>query len=280
MHLEILGDYAVPQGDEAKRHLHPVNTAAPFDVYWAHCEDDVRTAQRLRYRVFAQDMGARLYPPVGTPPGLDADAFDPFCDHLLVRAVGHTPGRPGPLLGTCRVLAPAAARRACGLYTDTEFDLRPLQPLRTQMLEMGRCCVHPAWRSGAVIMAIWSALGQYMQVRRLNTLLGCASIGLADGGMIASNLWRQLRLSHMAATQWQVRPRAALPLLIDSSFSCGSGNQLEESNAPPLLKAYLRCGARVLGAPAHDADFNTADLPMMLQLDEITPRYRRRFLGI
>ena len=115
---------------------------------WAAAEADVREAQRLRYLVFAQEMGARLTPTEGTPSGLDADHFDPYCDHLLVRVVGPDLSE-GLLIGTYRVLTPLAAERAGGFYTDTEFDLAPLHSLRSRAVELGRSCVHPAWRSGA-----------------------------------------------------------------------------------------------------------------------------------
>ena len=96
-----------------------------FDVAWAHDEADVRQAQQLRYRVFAEEMSARLTVPHGSPGGHDIDMFDPYCEHLLVRApaVG---GEPGPVIGTYRVLTPANARRVGALYSENEFDLTRL----------------------------------------------------------------------------------------------------------------------------------------------------------
>ena len=153
-----------------------------LSVQWAQSEDEVRLAQRLRYRVFTEEIGAILAPPAGTPAGVDADRFDPFCDHLLVRARRGPADMQGAVVGTYRVLPPAAARRAGGLYADTEFDLGPLRSLRAHAVELGRSCVHPAWRSGAVILALWAALAQYMQLHGLDTMIGCASVGIADGG--------------------------------------------------------------------------------------------------
>lgn len=171
-------------------------------------------------------------------------------------------------------MPPAAAARAGGLYTDTEFDLSPLSRLRARAVELGRSCVHPAWRTGSVIMALWTALAQYMAVHQLETMIGCASVGLHDGGYTASKLWGQLRTTHLVAPQWQVRPHVPLRMAPDQST-----NHTTHLNMPPLIKGYLRCGARLLGPPALDAAFNTADLPMMLQVSELTPRYRKHFLG-
>ena len=290
----------------ALHRLSPPTTLQPqartLEVRWASCEEDVRQAQRLRYRVFAQEMGARLTPPPGTAPGLDVDAFDSFCDHLLVSAqTGHASEhehehehehgqgqgqRQGQtqLVGTYRVLAPAAARRAGGLYIDTEFDLEPLSSLRGRAVELGRSCVHPDWRSGGVIMALWTALCQYMLAHQLDTMIGCASVGLGglgDHGRSVNRLWRRLRHSHMAAPQWQVQPHTPLPMIADD---LALGDQLAHQvdgldDTPALIKGYLRCGARLLGPPALDAAFNTADLPMMLRVEELAPRYRKHFMG-
>ena len=251
-----------------------------LEVRWASCEADVRQAQRLRYLVFAQEMGARIAPPAGTAAGLEADRFDPFCDHLLVTAT--TGDGTSLLAGTYRVLPPGAAQRAGGLYIDTEFDLAPLASLRSKAVELGRSCVHPAWRSGGVIMALWTALGQYMLVRGLDTMIGCASVSLGQGrgqghgGQTAENLWSSLRHTHLVDQQWQIRPLYPLPLNALASAGDARG---QKGNTPPLIKGYLRCGARLLGPPALDVAFNTADLPMLLRTDDLHPGYRKHFMG-
>ena len=252
-----------PTGDSAV-------DAPRFDVVWARDEDEVLQAQRLRHLVFAEEMGARLSVPRGSPAGHDIDLFDPFCEHLLVRAPGHD-GEPGPVIGTYRVLTPASARRVGGLYSDNEFDLTRLRPLRPRMVELGRSCVHPDWRSGGAILALWSALAEFMHRNELDTMIGCASVSMRDGGHFAASLWAQLRRTHLAPIHWQVTPRLALPV-----------SELRHDlsvEAPALIKGYLRCGAKVLGAPAWDPDFNTADLPMLLRIDDLPARYRRHFLS-
>ena len=256
-------------------------------MHWADSEDEVRLAQRLRYRVFTEEIGAVLAPPAGTPPGIDADRFDPFCDHLLVRARSAPEDTQGIVVGTYRVLPPTAARRAGGLYADTEFDLAPLRSLRAHAVELGRSCVHPAWRSGGVILALWSALAQYMQLHDLDTMIGCASVGIADGGTAARLIWQRLREAHLAPPCWQVKPLIPLRLdPIEGSDNDGAGAAAwglllptALLPTPPLIKGYLRCGARLLGPPALDVAFNTADLPMMMRIADLAPRYRKHFLG-
>jgi putative hemolysin len=271
-----LSDLHAPIAPRPSRRAHPAISSldtpdrAAFGVAWARDEDDVREAQRLRYRVFVEEMGAKPGVLRGVPAGHDADMFDPFCEHLIVRA-RQADGASGPVIGTYRVLTPDAARRVGGLYSETEFDLTRLRTLRPRMAELGRSCVDPAWRAGEVILALWGALGEFMECNRLDTTIGCASVGMHDGGHCAASLWEQLRRSHLAPIEWQVRPRLALPV--------GELRQDLPVTAPPLIKGYLRCGAKLLGAPAWDPDFNTADLPLMLCLGDLPPRYRRHFLS-
>ena len=248
----------------------PELLAAAPDVAWARDAADVLDAQRLRYQVFCEEMGARLSLPPGAPAGHDVDLFDPYCEHLLVREAA-TPGERGRVLGTYRVLTPAAAARVGGLYSDTEFDLTRLRPLRQRLAELGRSCVHADHRNGGVILALWGALAGFMVRNGLDTMIGCASISMRDGGHVAASLWEQLRRTHLAPIEHQVQPRLALPV-----------DDLRRDlpvEPPALIKGYLRCGAKVLGPPAWDPDFNTADLPLMLRLADLPAKYRRHFLG-
>lgn len=234
-------------------------------VGWARHGDEVRAAQRLRFDVFAGEFGASLHTPV---PYHDVDRYDEFCEHLLVRDQ-----ETGKVLGTYRALTPAQARRAGSTYADSEFDLTPLAPLRSQMLELGRSCVHPQHRHGAVILALWGALAQFMALNELDTMIGCASIPLAHGGLAAAGVWNRLRRTHLAAPSLRIAPRRPLPLPPDGQLA-----QLD-AEPPPLIQGYLRLGARVLGPPAFDPNFNSADLPLMVRLADLPSRYCRGIAG-
>ena len=246
--------------------------AAPsLEVLWASTMEDVRAAQRLRHQVFVEEMGARPMPLAGAPAGHDIDVFDDFCEHLIVRTASQD-GEPGNVVGTYRVLTPSAARRAGCFYSDTEFDLTRLRPLRDRMVELGRSCVHADHRSGGVILALWGALAQFMERNAMETVIGCASVSMRDGGHCAASLWARLRETHLAPIDCQVRPRVALPV-----------DDLEQGllvEPPALIKGYLRLGAKVLGAPAWDPEFNTADLPLLTRLGDMPERYRRHFLSM
>ena len=238
-----------------------------ISVSWARHQDEVRQAQRLRYQVFALEMGANL---PNTVPGHDIDLFDDYCEHLLVRAAG-----TDEVIGTYRVLTPTQAKRVGSTYSDTEFDLTRLRSLRERMVELGRSCVHVDHRQGGVILALWGALAEFMARNRLDTMIGCASIPMqhkgVSSGHAAASIWRQLRQTHLAAIEYRVTPRLALPV-----------DQLDDSldvEPPALIRGYLRLGAKVLGAPAWDPDFNSADLPMMMRIADLPPRYLKHFSG-
>ena len=238
--------------------------ASPISVTWARHQDEVKEAQRLRYKVFAEEMGARLKP---SAEGLDVDIFDNFCEHLLVRD-----NETLKVIGTYRALPPHQAKQMGCLYSDSEFDLTRLRHLRHKMVEVGRSCVHRDYRSGGVIMALWSGLGQYMKKNNYEVMLGCASVQMGDGGHYAASLAKILSTEqHLTDIEYRVFPRLALPVEeLNSSL---------EVEPPALIKGYLRLGAKICGNPAWDPDFNTADFLTMLRLDDIHPRYAKHFLG-
>ena len=254
-----------PRSNQAQADLLPHRVQSTIEVSWAQHQDEVREAQRLRYSVFATELGARL---PKTIEGHDIDLFDDYCEHLLVRDTA-----TGQVIGTYRVLTPVQAKRAGSTYSDTEFDLTRLRGLRNRMVELGRSCVHIDHRHGGVIMALWGALFEFMERNRLDTMIGCASIPMLHNrlvtGDVAASIWYQLRQTHLADIQFHVRPRLPLPI--------------EEMNhdlpiePPALIKGYLRLGAKVLGAPAWDPDFNTADLPMMMRKADLPSRYKKHF---
>jgi putative hemolysin len=215
----------------------------------------IAAAQRLRHRVFAEELGARLHSSV---PGLDVDEFDAVCDHLIVRE-----DVSGEVVGTYRMLPPGRAAR---LYADGEFDLDRLEPLRDVLVETGRSCVHPDHRKGAVINLMWAGIARYLHLTGRRWLAGCASVPPADAGSV----WHQVQSRHLAPPLLRVTPRRPSPV----------GPEPQRRAAiPPLLKGYLRLGAWVCGPPAYDPDFNVADLFVLFSYDRMDPRYLRHFLG-
>lgn len=230
----------------------------------AHGETEVLEAQRLRYKVFAEEMGANL---PGAKEEIDCDIFDRHCEHLLVRESDEN-----KVVGTYRILSPGQAEKIGGYYSQTEFDLTRLLHLGDCMVEVGRACVHRDYRDGAVIAQLWGGLAQYMRQNGHEYLIGCASIGMADGGHVAASLYRKLHRVYAAPVEYSVFPRCPLPL--------HALNPYLDTPIPPLLKGYLRLGAYICGEPAWDPEFNTADLFMLLPMSRMSSRYAKHFLKI
>ena len=240
--------------------LRQESPASRYVITLARHQDEMREAQQLRYRVFAQEMGARLG---DARNALDEDLFDAFCEHLLVRE-----RETGEVVGTYRILSPEAARRAGSYYSEQEFDLTRLHFLRPVMAELGRSCVHREHRSGTVIGLLWLGLTQYLRQHGHRYVIGCASIGMADGGHVAASVYRHLAQAHAGPVEWRVSPRNPLPV---DALDNGA-----RPLVPPLIKGYVRLGAYVCGEPAWDPDFNTADLFLLLPMRELNAAYARR----
>lgn len=236
--------------------LRPRLSAPRLQLSFAKSEHEVREAQRLRFRVFAEEMGAQLH---HSTSRIDKDIFDPYCEHLLVRDSASE-----EVAGTYRILTPALARRVGGFYAETEFDLIRLAHLYDRTAEVGRACVHPDYRSGMTLRLLWSGLIDYMQQRGYDYVIGCASISMADGGHGAASIYRRLRLEHLSPIEWRVFPRHPLQLEgLDST---------RNTPLPTLIKGYMRLGCFICGDPAWDPDFNTADLLVMLPMSLMNKR--------
>jgi putative hemolysin len=231
-------------------------------TYIASHDAEILEAQRLRFKVFGEEMGASLQ---SAKQGIDQDIFDRYCQHLLVRETSEN-----KVIGTYRILPPHQADKIGGYYAETEFDLTRLLHLSDRMVEVGRSCVHPDFRDGATISHLWSGLAKYMMKHQYEYLIGCASISMADGGHVAASVYRKLHRLYSAPAEYGVFPRCPLPLK--------ALNQYIDAPIPPLLKGYLRLGAYVCGEPAWDPDFNTADLLILLPMSRLSERYARHFL--
>jgi putative hemolysin len=165
---------------------------------------EVREAQRLRYRIFAEECGAWL---PNRSSGIDEDEFDSYCDHLIVRDTDID-----EVVGTYRILTSWKAREAGRFYSETEFDLAKLKPLVPRIVEVGRSCIHPDYRQGGVITLLWAGLAQYMMTGGYEYLMGCVSVSLADGGSLATETYLSLRNTCLSPDYWRVVPHHRFPM--------------------------------------------------------------------
>jgi putative hemolysin len=232
----------------------------------------IDAAQRLRHDVFTTEPGFAL---AGASDGRDADRFDEFCDHLLVRE-----DNTGELVGCYRMLPPPGAIAAGGLYTATEFDVTGLDALRPSLVEMGRAVVRDDHRNGGVVLLMWAGILAYLDRSGYDYVTGCVSVPVEESDIPG----RQIRgvrdfvlRRHAAPSEYTVHPYR--PVTID-----GEGLDAIEPPArvtvPPLMRGYLRLGAQVCGEPAHDLDFGVGDFPALLDKRRADTRYLTRLRSV
>lgn len=235
-----------------------------YSVTLANTSREIEEAQHLRYRVFMQELGAGTR---GVAQTQDVDAYDADCEHLIVRdEVSRA------VVGCYRIMRPEIAKQRGAYYADSEFDLAALQHLRHETAEVGRACIDPAYRNGTVLMLLWSALGRYIVESKFNYVIGCASIHL-NGRDNVTAIFNEVATKHLAPPAYRVYPRVAYPM------DKPTANATTIPRIPPLLKGYTRMGAWVCGEPAWDADFNTADMFVLLPLARLSKAYARHFFG-
>jgi putative hemolysin len=225
---------------------------------------DVRAAQTLRFLVFNLELNEGLEQSFATL--LDADPFDEICDHLLVED-----RRTGEVVGTYRLQAGRVAAQHRGYYSAQEFDLSPLDPLRDQMIELGRACVHSQHRNLTVLGLLWKGISDYARARGGRYLIGCSSLSSQDPAVGAA-VYSDLSHRFLIAEPFRIQP---LPEL-----ACPLDRLAERYQRPPkLLSAYLSLGAKICGAPALDREFKTIDFLTFLDLDALSPETVARYLS-
>ncbi len=230
---------------------------------------EVREAQALRYQVFAGEMGAQLH---GAEPGLDQDHYDAYCHHLLVRDTVS-----GEVVACTRILTDAQAKRAGGFYSASEFQLGEIPRLPGKIMEVGRTCVHPAYRGGSGIGVLWSGLAQFMVSNKFDYLIGCASVPLHAEGPRFRAIYEYLKEHYLSPDPLRVKPRRPMPAHL---FELRDTMNLQRAPAlPPLLKAYVKLGAKVCGEPYWDAEFQVADIFILVARENLNARYVRHFLA-
>ncbi len=236
-------------------------TLPRFRVGLARNAQEVIEAQQLRYRIFADEMGAQID---GGELGIDADELDQFCDHLIVR------DGDGRMVACTRLLTGTQAEQAGGFYSEHEFQIDAIKNLVGNQLEVGRTCVDADFRNGATIATLWSGLADYVADNQIDYLFGCASIGL-ENEEEALRIMQSIDERYLSAPDLRVKSLKPFPRReIDREGKC---------RMPPLVKAYVSLGARACGEAYWDEDFHCVDVFMLLNIKELHPRYRRRFLG-
>lgn len=237
-------------------------TTSLFCVGLAQTPQDLIECQRLRYLVFNVELCEGLS--TSERGGLDIDPFDSFCDHLMVREL-----ESGKLVGTYRLQTGRVAQENLGYYGNQFFDFSVYEPLRNELLELGRACVHEAHRNMMVLHALWKGIAVYATRVRARYLIGCNSISsqAEDYGLA---MYEQLKEKYLVAPELRTVPQPGCQCV-------ASGAPVEASHPPRLFRAYLDISARISGPPAIDREFKTIDFLTIVDLANLPDRVRTRF---
>lgn len=252
-----------------------------LSIRLATSKQEVEVAQRLRYRVFYDEMGADNRVCLNER---DADKFDEICDHLLVTRARFNGSNPelcvkdGEVVGTYRLLRQSVAQAHHGFYSQQEFDLNPLLKRKPDLsfLELGRSCVLPAYRGTPVIELLWQGIWDYVRNHKCDVMIGCASFEGTDPERHADAL--SFLGHHTAAPdEWHVQAQANQYVELKRK-ALGSFDQRRAMlSLPPLIKGYLRLGSYIGDGAVIDHKFNTTDVLIILPVSKINPRYFAHF---
>lgn len=233
-----------------------------FRVSLAQSPDDLIECQRLRYEVFNLELGEGLS--TSDRSGLDIDPFDSFCDHLMVRDL-----ETGKLVGTYRLQTGQVARKNLGYYGNQLFDFSVYEPVRKELLELGRACVHIDFRNIMVLHALWKGIAVYAIRNDSRYLVGCSSISSQNENAGVA-MYESLKDKYLVEPSLRTTPQPG--------HDCRSdGAPVDAARPPRLFRAYLEISGRICGPPAIDREFKTIDFLTLVDLANLPDRVRTRF---
>lgn len=223
---------------------------------------DLERAQRLRFEIFNLELNEGLESAYAT--GRDEDPFDRVCDHLIVQ---HK--ETGQVVGTYRLQSGVTAADNLGYYSEQEFDFSPYESMRSQILELGRACVHKSHRNLACLSLLWKGIAYYARQQGLHYMIGCSSLTSQDPAE-GVEVYRMLKEQFHVPADLTTHPHP--------EYACVSSEApIEKPDVPKLLRAYLTVGAKICGAPALDRSFGTIDFLTLMDFRELSPRNLKRY---
>ena len=243
-----------------------------FEVRLAESDEDVAAAQRLRYKVFVEEMGASASE-AEKATRLECDEFDPYFEHLLLidKQAGGDP--LDKVCGVYRLMRGSTARDGIGFYGASEYDLSKLENLDRETLELGRSCVSEEHRGGLGMHMLWNGLGDYVSEHNIGVMFGVASFHSADPAPIAEAL-ANLYHNHLAPPELRVKAKADSYAEMDTMPADQINKRRALQLTPSLIKAYLRLGGFVGEGAYVDHDFNTVDVCLIMDTQKMTEKYR------
>lgn len=241
----------------------------------ARSPEDLKAAQRLRYRVFVQELGADG-PLVDHEEQLERDSFDPIVDHLLLIDTRRDPADGDHVVGVYRLLKSEVAQQHGKFYSDEEYDLSALRQSGRSMVELGRSCVDPAYRGGSGMLLLWNALASYVLDNDIEIMFGVASFHGTDIEALAPALsW--LHHHHLAPPELRPTARGPNAQRMDLIPADQLDRRAAMTSMPALIKAYLRLGGVVGEGAWIDHAFNTTDVFLLMDTKAMSDRHRKYY---
>ncbi|MCE9598659.1 MAG: GNAT family N-acetyltransferase [Spirochaetia bacterium] len=242
-----------------------------LEVRIAQNQLEIEQALTLRYNVFNKELGEGLARSAAT--GKDRDDFDLYCEHLIV-----IDQETAEVVGTYRMLTKTRALQHTGFYSETEFDLSNIYRIQAEIAEVGRSCVHPAYRDGSVISLLWNGIAAYILKHNIRYLMGCGSLHSTDANEV-NEVYAFLRdQNHLVEDSLRVKPRSSHEHPNFKEIALDADVKAVARRLPPLIKGYMRIGAKIGGKPALDREFGTTDLFIFFDAESVTQRYGKRYL--
>jgi putative hemolysin len=243
-----------------------------LEVRLARSARDLQAAQRLRYRVFVEEMGA-AGPLVDHEAALEVEAQDHLFDHMLLIDPARDPAALDDVVGVYRLMPQGRAR----FYSEAEYDLSRLVASGRRLLEVGRSCIHPAYRGGAGVLHLWAGVAEYVLRQGFDVMFGVASFPGTDPLVHAQPLsW--LYHNHRAPAAIRPVARAGAGVRMDILPAEAVDDAAAQAGLPALMKGYLRLGGKVGEGAFVDRAFNTVDVCLIVDVATMSARHRDRYL--
>lgn len=243
-----------------------------FEVKLAQSQKEIEDSLKLRYEIFKIEIGSG--PKNKEAEGLETDAYDKFCDHLIV--IDKTVDK---VVGTYRLLLGSKVDKNLGFYSEKFFDINNIKKLAWdyEILELGRSCIHKDYRSRAVINLLWSGIAKYVKDNNVRYLFGPVRLLTHDADEV-SRTFRFIKENFYADKEFRVVPRP------ENEFK-GLNENIEIENSaqiyrglPPLIKGYLRVGVKVCGLPALNPSLDSVVILILLDTEKMSEVYRHHYI--
>ena len=244
-----------------------------FTIKIAESNFEIKKAQSLRYKIFFKEKKIKKKS-FKFLLQRDYDFYDKISDHLII--IDNNQEIRDNVIGTYRLLRGNCAKLYRGFYTEQEFDISNLKKnfSSKDILELGRSCVHPQYRSGIILKLLWQGISNYIKMYKIKILMGCASFHGTNPSKFKDE-FSLLYESYRLPEDYDVKSLQSNEI----SFNKNINHSTTLNKLPPLIKGYLRAGGMVSENFYIDREFETIDYCVIMLTEKIVSRYQNKFLN-